>query len=401
MSTSRQSVFRRSKIDITDKLKALTCTLRRRCYPIKELQNPSINTEYNEVDTVGLIFLMEPQTKEFETSKQTFQNVYLTDENKNFICVNFWGGVEKFGFQNILDTGQVVTCVNLQKRTGNTRKNIPQYRATEFTYFTKTSKIDAVRKIADDLAAKFSTLDKRKFIEDCVALKNNYHNIKPGNTENVSPYRLNTSDYNVYKNKVFIDSLLVNKCVDANLNLTGLDFESTFKQTDTQDMSPQMLMRKRKVNEKIARLKMYGEPPPLSPMHLINKSSNAVKAFKSPFTNEVPKSVASPSVLPQNRVENNDDAHQNCRASEDNVANLRALPQNGIECESSVTSSHNLPNKIDSSPVLGLNRTYVKRSSINPVKLNFSNAIDTSITDAFGEDFEYSPPLSLDANFIQ
>nr|XP_034827758.1 breast cancer type 2 susceptibility protein homolog [Maniola hyperantus] len=366
ISAGRQSVFRRSKLNETDKLKTITKTLTRQCYTTKDLQNPSMNTDYNEVDTVGFIFMIEPQTMEFEKKNQPFQNVYLTDENKNIICVNFWGGIKKFGFQNLLDTGQIVTCVNLQKRAGNTRKNIPQYRATEFTYFTKTPKNDSVRKLVDDLTAKFSSLDKRKFIDDCVAFKNNYHIVKGGNTENVSPYRLNTSDYNVYKNKVFIDSPLAYKCTDVNFNLTGLDFESTFKQTDTQDISPQMLLKKRKVKEKIAKLEMYGEAPPLNPIHLINKSSNAIKAFRSPLTkNDISTSVASPSSLPQNKDE-----------------------------------TQNRVNKVDSSPVLCVNRTYVKRDSINPVKLNFSNAIETSITDPFAEEFDGSPPLSLDVESV-
>ncbi|XP_045771068.1 uncharacterized protein LOC123871354 [Maniola jurtina] len=403
ISAGRQSVFRRSKLNETDKLKTLTKTLKRQCYTTKDLQNPSMNTDYNEVDTVGLIFMIEPQTMEFETKNQPFQNVYLTDENKNIICVNFWGGIKKFGFQNILDTCQIVACVNLQKRAGNSRKNIPQYRATEFTYFTKTPKNDSIRKLADDLTAKFSSLDKRKFIDDCVALKNNYHNLKCGNTENVSPYRLNTSDYNVYKNKVYIDSPLVNKCTDVNFNLTGLDFESTFKQSDTQDLSPQMLLRKRKVNEKIAKLKMYGEPPPLSPIHLINKSSNAAKAFKSPLTkNDISTSVASPSSLPQNKGENKSSLDCQQNKCKDGESKMEGLAQNG-EYKPCVTSANALPqnrvDKVDSSPVLSVNRTYVKRASINPVKLNFDNAIETSITDPFAEDFDGSPPLSLDVDF--
>ncbi|CAH2236933.1 jg23382 [Pararge aegeria aegeria] len=397
ISAGRQSVFRRAKSKENEKLKTLALTLKRQCYTAKDLQNPSLNTDYNEVDTVGLIFLIEPQTEEFEKNNQPFQNLYLTDEDKNIICVNFWGGIKKFGFQNILVVGQIVTCVNLQKRAGNTRKNIPQYRATELSYFTKISKIDSVRKIADDLTAKFCTLDKRKFIDDCVLLKNNYHNIKCGNTENVSPYRLNTSDYNVYKNKVFIESPLVHS---TDLNLSGLDFESTFKQTETQDLSPQTLLRKRKVSEKIAKLKMYGEPPPLSTIHITNKSSNTVKAFKSPFSkNEIATSAAS-SILPRNCGDSNtnsDYSNQHNKEYKDRVTNL---PQNRVECKS--TNSDALPqndvNKIDSSPIL--NRTYVKRTSINPVKLNFSNAIETSIIDPFAEAFDGSPPLSLDVNFV-
>ncbi|XP_047542551.1 breast cancer type 2 susceptibility protein homolog isoform X2 [Vanessa atalanta] len=342
ISAGRQSIFQSSKFN-KNKTKMYTDTLRRKCLPIKDLQHIT-TTDNNEIDTFGLIFLIEPPTNQF-------QNIYLTDESKNIISINFWGGIKKFGFENILDTGQIVACLNLQKRTGNTRKEIAQYRATEFSHFTRTCKIDFIRKMTEDLTKKFITIDKKKFMNDCVAIKNNFINFKYGNTENVTPYRLNNSDYNVSRNRLFIESPLAQK-VDINLNLSGLDFESTFKQTDTQNLSPKELARKRKVNEKIAKLKMYGEPPPLSSIHIINKS-NSIKPYKSPLITKSDISI--------------------------NVASATKIPENM---------------EINSSPVL-LNRTYVK--CINPVKLNFADEDkDGNLMDPFAEEFDCSPPLSLE-----
>ncbi|XP_026483330.2 uncharacterized protein LOC113391552 [Vanessa tameamea] len=342
ISAGRQSIFQSSKFN-KNKTKTYIDTLRRKCLPIKDLQYIT-TTDNNEIDTFGLIFLIEPPTNQF-------QNIYLTDESKNIISINFWGGIKKFGFENILDAGQIVACLNLQKRTGNTRKEIAQYRATEFSHFTRTCKIDFIRKMTEDLFKKFITIDKKKFMNDCVAIKNNFINFKYGNIENVTPYRFNNSDYNVSRNRLFIESPLAQK-VDINLNLSGLDFESTFKQTDTQNLSPKELARKRKVNEKIAKLKMYGEPPPLSSIHIINKS-NSIKPYKSPLITKSDISI--------------------------NVASATKLPENM---------------EINSSPVL-INRTYVK--CINPVKLNFADEDkDGNTTDPFAEEFDCSPPLSLE-----
>ncbi|CAH0712821.1 unnamed protein product, partial [Brenthis ino] len=351
ISAGRQSIFKMSKIKETDKIKSQVQSLKRKSYTIKDLQTP-LTTDYNEIDTCGFIFLIEPLNKDYDSTKQLFQNVYLADENKNIIAINFWGGLKKFGFENILDTGQIVSCVNLQKRHGNTKKCIPQFRATEFTYFTKTCKIDHLRLMTEELCNKYSSLDKRKYIEDCVAIKNNFANTKYGNTENISPYRLNNSDYNLTKNKVFIDSPTVNKCTDENLNLTGLDFESTFRLTDTQELSPKTMLRKKKLNEKIAKLEMYGEPPPLKPIHIINKSNIIHNSYKSPLCNSVASVV---------------------RKSVNSVASVEKISEN------------------ISSPLLN-NRTFVK--NINPVKLNFSHTIETE--DPFAEEFDCSPPLSLD-----
>ncbi|XP_047513316.1 breast cancer type 2 susceptibility protein-like [Pieris napi] len=279
LSASRQSIFQNCEVK-NSKKNTIIESLKRRYYPIRDLtKNSFLNTDYNEIDTVGFVFLIEPSNREFETSKQLFQNAFLADENKNIICVNFWGGIKKFGFEHILDTGQIVACINLQKRSGNTIKSIPQYRATEFSYFTKTSKYKCIREVSIELIKNFSGLDKRKFQDDCVVFKNNFASVKHGN--DVSPYRMNNSDYNISKNRIFIDSPIAK---DANFNLSGIDFESTFKQRDTQDMAPQELLRKEKVNAKIAKLKMYGEPPPLSTINIINGSKNAANAFKSPLT---------------------------------------------------------------------------------------------------------------------
>lgn len=343
--------------------------LKRTCYPIKDLiKNPSMTMEYNEIDTVGFIFLVEPAIKEFDCNKHQFQNVYLTDADKNIICVIFWGGLKKFGFENVLDTGQIVACMNLQKRAGNTRKNILQFRVTEFSYFTKTPKHEIARKTLEDLSKILSSFDKLKFVEDCRNLRQNYAMAKFHCNENISPYRMPNIDINFSSNKMFIDSPLhqkINK-IDENLNLTDLDFESTFKQTETQELSPRTLIRKQQIKEKIAKLKMYGEPPPLSPMQILNKSRNAGCAFKSPFS----KSDLSIGV-----------------ASKINVTNQLNIAEKSEDTE------------IQRSPVL-MNRTYVKRINMNPVKLNFNNAQEennkSDVIDDFGEDFDGSPPLSLE-----
>ncbi|KAJ8706382.1 hypothetical protein PYW08_011008 [Mythimna loreyi] len=372
ISAGRQSVFSTSKYKETENVKRYTNLLKRNCFTIKDLtNNPSMVTDYNEIDTVGFIFLVDPSIKEFDSTKQPFQNVFLADVDKNIICVNFWGGLKKFGYENVLDTGQIVYGANLQKRAGNTRKSIPQYRVTEFSYFTKMPKNENARVLIDDLSKKFLSLDRRKFCEDCVVLKNNYAALKLNN-ENVSPYRFNNSDFNMSKHKVFIDSPLARpNMIDDNLNLTGLDFESTFKQTDTQHLSEEVIQRKKKVNEKIARLKMYGEPPPLSTIHIINKSRNASSSYKSPLNSTNSKNVSKMSMSKSD--------------SSVNVASVKETPEKyGNLNDSDVVCS----------PVL-MNRTYVK--SVNPVKLNFDvkDNNDSNI-DNFAEEFDASPPLSLD-----
>ncbi|KAF9412856.1 hypothetical protein HW555_008760, partial [Spodoptera exigua] len=375
ISAGRQSIFSISKFKEPEILKHYTKILKRNIYAIQQLvQNPSMSTDYNEIDTIGFIFLIDPSILDFDSTKQPFQSVYLSDANKNIICINFWGGLKKFGYENVLDTGQIIYCGNLQKRAGNTRKSIPQYRVTEFSYFTKTPKNECARNLVHDLTKKFNTLDRRKFCEDCVVLKNNFAVVK-SNNENISPYRFNNSDHNFSKNKIFIDSPLARPVKDDNLNLTGLDFESTFRQTDTQHLSEEVLLRKKKVNEKIAKLKMYGEPPPLSTIHIINRSKNASNSYKSPLN---PNQSNTPKI-PPSKSKSETVKSDIC----DNVANASKTPgKSGNLNDSDLVCS----------PVL-MNRTYVK----NPIKINFDvKDNNDSNVDHFAEEFDGSPPLSLD-----
>ncbi|CAG4948708.1 unnamed protein product [Parnassius apollo] len=367
LSAGRQTIFSRTTLKENDIIKPIITNLKRTCYSTKDLaMNPMITTDYNEVDTVGLIFLIDPSNKQFESVKGQFQNVYLTDGEKNLICINFWGGLKKFGYENVLDTGQVVACMNLQKRFGNTKKSIPQFRATEFSYFTKTSKVANVRKMTEELSRALSCVNIKNFCQECIAKKNSCSIIR-NNCEKISPYRINYSDYNVSKHKMFIDSPLTRKLnpIEDILDLNGLDFESTFKQIDTQDISPSVLSRKKKVEEKIAKLKMYGEPPPLNPIHIINKSKNATSAFKSPLSSK------------------NDNSNS--------VANEKFKDNTNFTIKN-----------IESSPVIYDVKNCVKRKSFNPIKLNFSSDVPvienngSQVVDPFAEEFDDSPPLSLD-----
>ncbi|XP_052749159.1 breast cancer type 2 susceptibility protein homolog [Galleria mellonella] len=358
LSAGRQTTFKQITIKHTEKLKPYITSMVRTCYSITQLaNNPSMITNYNEVDTVGMIIQIDPQNRDFKSNNQ-FQNVYIADENKNIICVNFWGGIKKFGFENVLDTGQIISCVNLQRRTGNTRRGVPQYRATEFTYFTKTPKSVATRKLMEDLVNNIGV--NKDFIDDCVKIKDNKLLSSRKNENNVTPYRFENHD-----SRKYVDSPLATRMKQEDFNLTGLDFESTFKQTETQELSPRTLERKKKVNEKINKLKQYGEPPPLCPLNIINKSKNAAKSYRSPLL----------------------------KSDVTNVANIKQTPR-VANTENTAINSFN--QNISCSPVLSIKKTF---RNVNPVKLNFNSvATDESklSNDEFEGEFNGSPPLSLD-----
>lgn len=323
LSAGRQSAFTAFRLK-----ESTAAQFRRRACALDELvRSPAAQTPYGEVDTAGLIVRVEPKTTVLNNTVH-FQNVYLSDFERNIVSINFWGGLEKFGYDNLLDTGQVVACVNVQRRAGSTARSIPQYRATEISYFTKSPKIADLKKLVVELNEKFKSCNIQRFCEDCVDVIENKKR-KSTRNENVTPYK--TSDVNLTKTTSVSTPLTVNKN----------DFKNLTNESDRESPSPKTLLRRQQIKAKIEKLKRYGEPPPLNPITIVNKTTNAMAAYRSPV----------------------------------NVAGSKK----NIDCSSfSDTSSVSKAND----------------KTVVPVKLNFD--VSTEEGDPFAEELDPSLPLSLE-----
>lgn len=354
LSVGRHSVFKRY-IPKNDSYKRHLDIYNRQSFTISDLVLlPS--TMYNEIDTAGLVIDIDPNMKEFDVKSHTFQNVYLADENKNVVSVNFWRGLVKSGYENMFQIGETVCCINLQKRLGNNRKAIPSYRVTEFSYFTKTPKYKNLKFILDNLYKSIVNVDMKKFIEECLMIKNKVAT-KVYSNKSVSPFSSNAIQL---KHNTIAQKPSTNY-KSEDLNLSGLDFNSTFKQSEHQDISPKLLQRKRQISEKITKLKMYGEPPPLNPIYIINKSKNASNSYKSPFMSK------------------NDISNINC---DGNINDRSDGSKSNIENETMRCK-------------FGLKKISTK---MEPMVINFTkdDSNVSEILEQFAEKFDESPPLSLD-----
>lgn len=350
LSAGRQTIFNKCNLKHYNH-KQSTTIFSRQSFTITDLVKQP-QTEYNEIDTVGLIIDIDPSLKEYDANRHKFQNVYLTDHNNSLACVMFWAGIKKCGYENFFEIGQVVCCVNLQKRLGNSRRCVPNFRVTEFTYFTKIPKYQHLALIMNDLHTNIADVDMQKLRAECLVLKNKLH-CKVYSNENV-PFKIN---YNALRgnHQNFANSSSISKNKADDLNLSGLDFESTFKQSEQQDISPRLLQQKRQISDKIAKLKMYGEPPPLNHIYIINKSKNASSTFKNPLASN---DVSDNSVV---SVTNND---------------------NSVIGNESICNETSMINSMD--------------TKINRAKLNYSKRGNDDNVDPFAEEFDGSPPLSLD-----
>ncbi|GBP30962.1 Breast cancer type 2 susceptibility protein homolog [Eumeta japonica] len=358
------SMFNKITVKDEQKYRLYMEELSRICVPISQIAKyPYKKYEFSEIDTVGLVFAVEPTMLEFRKQKNQFlQNVYITDEKRNFICVNFWGGLQKFGLENLIDTGQIVICMNLQKRYGSIVGSIPQFRVTEFSCFTRTPKGSKSRMLYDELKGKFNSINISMFCEECLKLKSG--NTRRDNNENIFPYKSNNAQYAFNRGNYVNASLTADKSVDIiKLDLSDIDFESTFKDVNMDDLSPSERLRKKRLNEKLSKLRMYDEPPKLSPIYIINKSSKANSSYTSPLLENV-------GIRKDVSYDNSKNA--NSRISVNNIV----TPKN-VKFKSNIN-----------------------RSAVNPIKLDFSANVASGKNvnvDMFSEEFDPSPPLSLDS----
>ena len=130
----------------------------RQVIPIEDILEAGFSPRFREIDTLGVVVNIE------QVVDKGFQAVHICDSIMNFVSVQFWGGLKKFGAEPMVKMGSVVLFSNLQWRnsssqgkfyqTENAKKMpaIPCLYVTEYTTLSADSK-DIVRaKMIKDLS---------------------------------------------------------------------------------------------------------------------------------------------------------------------------------------------------------------------------------------------------------
>lgn len=174
---------------------------------------------------MGLIFHIEPSV--MDNAKQYVQTVYLTDQDMNFVAINFWGGIHKFGFEKCIEIGKILACCNLKYRTAS-RKIIRNLYASEFSTFTQCPKKAYMHEFLKEFVHSMKLNNLKEFTEKCRSFLNDMNN--SSSISNVSRLR-NVSSAS--KSGIIFDrsNNSANGLSKMSLNensLSGLDFDSTF-----------------------------------------------------------------------------------------------------------------------------------------------------------------------------
>lgn len=227
---------------------------KKQCSLIREMQSSSFSPIGNEVDTVGIVIHIEPSDAEVNNSK--VQTLYLSDENHFIIGVNFWSGINSYGYNNVIQIGCVLACANLQHRARTSRKRLRYLYATEMSTFSQNPKKEHFNDAFQHLKTQFSNTNKSSFIEQCNE-KLKLIISKP----NITPKKL----------------------LEEESGLEFLDFDSTFVDSTKSIEDSFSKMNESNVEKRLKKLEMYGEPPPLIPVQL-NVSADLKKGFVLPVS---------------------------------------------------------------------------------------------------------------------
>lgn len=109
-----------TKIDHNVEFVEVPDKYRKKYTPIHILEN-NFSSLLNEIDTVGLVILIR-----LKKQRDPAELVYLVDDKQNFLCVEFYEGIEFYGYKNHVETGQILSFCNIYYEGNTTSKGIPK-----------------------------------------------------------------------------------------------------------------------------------------------------------------------------------------------------------------------------------------------------------------------------------
>lgn len=220
-------------------------SLLRRTIPLAEINKPEFKPNFNEIDTAGLVVHIG------EHVHKKFQPVYIVDDKRNLLCINFWNGLKSYAYEDLVTIGRTLFVRDLQWRTVSTSNIIPCSFATEFTTFTENPKSAQSIESILELRKRLQEPSLSGYIDECVT---------------------------------HIDKCNSNR--SALENRTPVNLRQSMSIQTPNEFSPGVGLPESTVQRRIDKLSRYGQPPPISPL-TYNKCHPATRnAFKIPQMND-------------------------------------------------------------------------------------------------------------------
>lgn len=221
----------------------------RKLTPLADVESQHFQPHFNEFDTFGFVLKVEDVVPNYP-----FQSVFIVNAQKNILCIKFWGNIQQYAYDDIVQVNKILVISQLEWRPHNrfNRTGVVQAFVTELTTFSESPKAPERSLALSDLREKFEQMDSKEFIESCCG--------KLG--EGTQANKENSTSNNISLN--------------SSLNQTMISRGGAI--ASPVGPSPSGVL------QKIDRLRNYGSPPAFrnSYLHKTKTPNGSRKPFKTP-----------------------------------------------------------------------------------------------------------------------
>lgn len=229
----------------------------RRLIPLASIDPQQFKPPFNEFDTIGFVLKVE------DPLPNQFQSVFIVDAERNIFCIKFWGSIQNYAYDDIVQVNKFVMINQLDWRPNNrlNRHCIPQAFVTETTTFSESPKSHERSAALNGLRAQFDRFDLSEYAEICCQKIEDAQANKENSSMNHSSRESTWS-----------------KPVDSSLNQSMLNRTTPGLSTGGQILG---------IKEKIDRLRNVGSPPAFRSSYL--NSTRTPEVARKPFKNPIKK----------------------------------------------------------------------------------------------------------------
>ncbi|KAJ1525137.1 hypothetical protein ONE63_009973 [Megalurothrips usitatus] len=251
--------------------------------PLSALASPGIVPRFGELDIVGFVIKVGPAPQTSENTSH-FQTAYVCDGHHNIVGLSFWDGLKEFGVEDLVTPSSFIAASNLQCRAGAIARSIPCVYASELSLFTTNPRQGHLQAAMRELRQSLPT-DLKSFRRECEEKLDSLQLLR-GSSSAVCP---RTPDPTPLSNPAQPTSASVNAQERTPTNAPGADPVKTQRKLsmDHQFKTPSSLDNLSPA-ARLAKLEVYGEPPPISPILLSNPRRSLRTQFKAPRKTDSP-----------------------------------------------------------------------------------------------------------------
>lgn len=135
----------------------------RKLTPLMDIDPQQFKPHFNEFDTLGYVLEVE------DSMPNAYQSVFIVDAWKNLLCIKFWGSIQQYAYDDIVQARKFLVISNLDWRPQNrvNHNGIPHAFVMEITTFSEIPRSTERAAALDRLRDEFDQLNLTEYEKIC------------------------------------------------------------------------------------------------------------------------------------------------------------------------------------------------------------------------------------------